>query len=136
MDIFNVGTAADAAENYSLAIPIKSGICLLTILIFSLYQMIFQSLEIGKRNLKGYLLRLGYSGAYCFWHPDKLESACRGKSGSAWIPLKNIKKHGYLYKLACEMQYLQIEKPEEYSVERVNEIAAAVADEEQGSTLG
>ena len=34
MDIFNVGTAADVAENYSLAIPIKSGICLLTILIF------------------------------------------------------------------------------------------------------
>ena len=36
MDIFNVGTAADVAENYSLAIPIKSGICLLTILIFLL----------------------------------------------------------------------------------------------------
>ena len=29
------------------------------------------------------------------------------------------------------MQYLQIEKPEEYSVERVNEIAAAVEEQDQ-----
>ena len=48
-----------------------------------------------------------------------------------WDTAEEYKKHGYLYKLACEMQYLQIEKPEEYSVERVNEIAAAVEEQDQ-----
>ena len=130
MDIFNVGTAADVAENYSLAIPIKSGICLLTILIFLLYQMIFQSLEIGKRNLKGYLLRLGILGLTVFGTWTNWNQLA-GERVDQWDTAEEYKKHGYLYKLACEMQYLQIEKPEEYSVERVNEIAAAVEEQDQ-----
>ena len=103
MDIFNVGTAADVAENYSLAIPIKSGICLLTILIFLLYQMIFQSLEIGKRNLKGYLLRLGILGLTVFGTWTNWNQLA-GERVDQWDTAEEYKKHGYLYKLACEMQ--------------------------------
>lgn len=122
MDIFNVGTAAEVAGNYSLKLPVQTGICLQAILIYILYQILFQSLEIGKRNIKGYVIRFGVLGVV-------IVSVCSnwkllaGERVDQWDTAGEYENKGYLYKLACETQYLAIDKPVDYSVERVNEIA-------------
>ena len=127
---FNVGTAADVAEKLFTGNSHKVRNMSAYHTDFSLYQMIFQSLEIGKRNLKGYLLRLGILGLTVFGTWTNWNQLA-GERVDQWDTAEEYKKHGYLYKLACEMQYLQIEKPEEYSVERVNEIATAVEEQDQ-----
>lgn len=52
MDIFSIETATQVAGNYVFKFPAKSGICLLGVLIFLLYQLVFQSLELGKEAKK------------------------------------------------------------------------------------
>lgn len=132
MDVYNVGTAAEVTSNYIFSIPVKTGICLLAILIFLLYQSLFQSLQLGKRSIKGCLVRVCLfacvSGAvYLNWGTLTFEWL------NQWDMVGEYKNKGYIYTLACETQYLQITKPDNYSVEAVEEIAEEV--EQKDSVL-
>ena len=132
MDVFNIGTAANVAENYTLKLPVKMGICLLGVVIFLAYQVVFQCLEVGKRNAKGYMIRLSifaivFVGIWRGW------SALASEGVGQWETVEDYKSKGFIYELACESQYLEIEKPEGYSTERVQEIVASV--EEKSSQL-
>lgn len=125
MDVFGIGTATDVAGNYSFKLPVKTGICLLAMLIFLIYQLIFQSLEAGKRNLKGYVIRLGIV-AVLLVGVGKNWNVIAGERVDQWDTAGEYTNKGYIYKLACETQYLEIEKPENYSTEQVNKIVETV----------
>lgn len=122
MDIFSIETATQVAGNYVFKFPAKSGICLLGVLIFLLYQLVFQSLELGKRSKKSYAIRCGILVAVLLalmvnWNRIADEDV------DQWDIASDYKNSGYLYKLACETRYLKIQKIKQYSIDRVKEIA-------------
>lgn len=130
MDVFSIGTAAEVSGNYEFSIPVIIGICLLGVMIFLVYQVLFQSLILGKKNhnIKEMVIRLvvfaGICGAiYGNWNRLNIEGV------DQWDTANEYKNKGYAYVLVCETQYLQIEKPENYSVDTVQEIAEAVNTE-------
>ena len=58
MDVFSIGTASAVADNYVFALPTKVGLSILILFLFVLYQEVFQTIQIGSKNWKSYLLRI------------------------------------------------------------------------------
>ncbi len=123
MDIFNIKTAASVSGNYTYDIPIKIGLCLLGIMIALLYQELFQTIEFpykGKRNVTKrcgvfvtmVLLLYGSKGRY------------RSEGVYLWNVAEDYINKGFIYKLICELQYIQVQKPQGYSSERASQILA------------
>ena len=135
MDVFSVGTAAEVSGNYTFKIPVKTGICLAALLIYLVYQLIFQSLEIGKRTVKGYIMRIG-TFAVVLGVTLGNWSVIADEVVDQWDTVGEYKTRGYIYKLACESRYLEIEKPEGYSVDHVQEIVSAVDEKDTLDTIG
>lgn len=125
MDIMSVGTAMEVAGNYVFKIPVKTGMCLILFLLYLLYQHILQDIEIGEKNKKWYLIRggvfllilVGVYGNRTWFSRETVRM---------WDIAGDYRTKGYIYKLACEIQYLEADKPVDYSVEKVEEIAASV----------
>ena len=123
MDVLSVGTAMEVAGTYVFKIPVKTGICIVLMLAFIVYQHFFQTLRIGKKDKKWYLARVGIF-ALIFVGIYGNRSWLKKEAVRMWDIDNDYRTKGYIYKLACETQYLSSEKPEDYSVEKVKEIAA------------
>ncbi|MEI3413202.1 MAG: hypothetical protein V8Q57_08485 [Blautia sp.] len=59
MDVLSVGTAMEVAGTYVFKMPIKTGICIVAMLLYIVYQHSFQTLRVGKKDKKWYLVRVG-----------------------------------------------------------------------------
>lgn len=123
MDVLSVGTAMEVAGTYVFKIPIKTGICIVAMLLYIVYQHSFQTLRVGKKDKKWYLVRVGLLALLLVGIYGNRAWLSKEKV-RMWDTDSDYRTKGYIYKLACETRYLSSEKPKDYSVERVKEIAA------------
>lgn len=133
MDINSVGTALEVVGNYRFEISTAICLCLFATLIFLLYQIDFQTLDVTLLGINSGWLRcvivLGIViGLYCgkkFFEAEDLYM---------WAINGEYINKGYLYKLLNEFKYLEVQKPEGYSIEKVDEsISELVGDKNIGT---
>ena len=136
MDVFSVGTASAVVDNYVFALPTKVGLSILILFLFVLYQEVFQTIQIGSKNWKIYLLRIALFFIAVFFIFINAEIYFSEKV-EMWYTSTEYQTKGYLYELACEIQYVEVKKPEQYSVENVKRIVANVQNEklDESSTI-
>lgn len=134
MDIFSVGTAATVAGNYVFALPVKIGLCLIILLVFITYQEIFQSIKIGDKDLESYIIRfILFIVAFICIH--KGSEVFLTEAVDMWYTSTEYQTKGYVYELACELQYVETKKPDGYSVKHVKEIANKVEQDKLVQTI-
>ena len=121
MDIFSVKTAAEVTSNYSFGLSVDIGTALLGIITLVFYQIWFQTIEIKPVKIKTILARISgiiiiigflYTNMY-IWESEALYM---------WDIAGEYVNKGFLYKLAGEFQYLNVDKPEGYSSTMVNSV--------------
>ena len=129
MDMFSVSTAATVARNYVFTLPSNIGLCLIVLLVFITYQEVFQSIEIGNKDLKSYIARfILFVAAFVCVHKGGAFFLTEGVD--MWCTAAEYQTKGYVYELACELQYVEAKKPTGYSVKRVKEIINKVDQED------
>lgn len=128
MDMFSIGTAATVARNYVFTLPSNIGLYLIVLLVFITYQEVFQSLEIGNKDLESYIARLIlFAVAFICVHKGGEFFLTEGVD--MWCTAAEYQTKGYVYELACELQYVEAKKPTGYSVKYVKEIINKVEQE-------
>ena len=134
LDVLGIGTAAEVAGEYRMSIPANLGIILLFSMDFCVFQLKFQKLDTARKSWKKipyvlcHLAALGISALCVF---IAMQSA---GNVSFWNTNRTYKNGGYLCSLLNEVHYLRVEKPEGYSVERVQEIAGKIPAAETSDT--
>lgn len=132
MDILSIRTAASVSDNYSFEIPVFSGIWLLGLLLFVLYQGKFQTLRTARRSIKAYCMR-GVVALVVVIGLYAGQSFLDGEDLYLWNLSEDYAQKGYLYVLACETGYMSADVPEGYSKARVQEIVDSVEAPEENT---
>ena len=134
MDIFSVSTAATVAGNYVFALPSNIGLCLIVLLVFITYQKVFQSIKIGAKDSESYIVRVIVL-VIAFICIHKVGEVFLTEGVDMWCTGVAYQTKGYVYELACELQYTEVKKPTGYSVKRVKEIINKVEQEDPVQTI-
>lgn len=122
LDILGMGTAADVAGGYKFQLPVYIGIVLLLVMTYVCIQWKIQTLELGTKSTKNLALRLGTFAAVLLFLVVTVPKWWSSLEVSLWNVSKEYVKKGYLYMLAGEGKYFSVEKPADYSIEKVDSI--------------
>ena len=122
LDILGMGTAADVAGGYKFQLPVYIGIVLLLVMTYVCIQWKIQTLELGTKSTKNLALRLGTFAAVLLLLAVAVPKWWSSLEVSLWNVSKEYVKKGYLYMLAGEGKYFSVEKPADYSIEKVDSI--------------
>ena len=122
LDILGMGTAADVAGGYKFQLPVYIGIVLLLVMTYVCIQWKIQTLELGTKSAKNLALRLGTFAAVLLLLAVAVPKWWSSLEVSLWNVSKEYVKKGYLYMLAGEGKYFSVEKPADYSIEKVDSI--------------
>lgn len=134
LDIVGMGTAAEVVGEYEFKIPLMLGIPIVYSIAFAQFLSRFQTLELGKKSKKNFAARMGVlavlaAAVIVSFLPimHKLEPV------SLWNINKEYKRKGYIYTLTRETQYIYIEEPDGYSVEKAEEYANEIEEKKDDS---
>lgn len=122
LDILGMGTAADVAGGYKFQLPVYIGIVLLLVMTYVCIQWKIQTLELGTKSTKNLAFRLGTFAAVLLFLAVTVPKWWSSLEVSLWNVSKEYVKKGYLYMLAGEGKYFSVEKPADYSIEKVDNI--------------
>lgn len=122
LDILGMGTAADVAGGYKFQLPVYIGVVLLLVMIYVCIQWKIQTLELGTKSTRNLALRLGAFAAVLLLLAVAVPKWWSSLEVSLWNVSKEYVKKGYLYMLAGEGKYFSVEKPADYSIEKVDSI--------------
>ena len=122
LDILGMGTAADVAGGYKFQLPVYIGIVLLLVMTYVCIQWKIQTLELGTKSTRNLALRLGTFAAVLLLLAVAVPKWWSSLEVSLWNVSKEYVKKGYLYMLAGEGKYFSVEKPADYSIEKVDNI--------------
>ena len=122
LDILGMGTAADVAGGYKFQLPVYIGIVLLLVMTYVCIQWKIQTLELGTKSTRNLALRLGTFAAVLLLLAVAVPKWWSSLEVSLWNVSKEYVKKGYLYMLAGEGKYFSVEKPADYSIEKVDSI--------------
>lgn len=129
LDILGMGTAADVVGGYKFQVPVYMGMVLLIVMTFADIQLKFQKLELGKKSRKNLIARWGSIAVIAVVLVAAVPAWWKSENVLLWNVNKEYAKKGYLYMLAGEGKYFSVEKPENYSVEAVDEITEQAEEE-------
>lgn len=122
LDILGMGTAADVAGGYKFQLPVYIGIVLLLVMTYVCIQWKIQTLELGTKSTRNLAFRLGTFAAVLLLLAVAVPKWWSSLEVSLWNVSKEYVKKGYLYMLAGEGKYFSVEKPADYSIEKVDNI--------------
>lgn len=122
LDILGMGTAADVAGGYKFQLPVYIGIVLLLVMTYVCIQWKIQTLELGTKSTRNLAFRLGTFAAVLLFLAVTVPKWWSSLEVSLWNVSKEYVKKGYLYMLAGEGKYFSVEKPADYSIEKVDSI--------------
>ena len=122
LDILGMGTAADVAGGYKFQLPVYIGIVLLLVMTYVCIQWKIQTLELGTKSTRNLAFRLGTFAAVLLLLAVAVPKWWSSLEVSLWNVSKEYVKKGYLYMLAGEGKYFSVEKPADYSIEKVDSI--------------
>ena len=136
LDIVGMGTAAEVVGEYHFKISKLLALTLIGTLIFLAFQFRFQKLALGHKGARNRIFRVCVLGiiAVVLWqlYPNvhKMENVL------LWSINSDHVGKGYMYTLLREIKYFEVEKPEGYSVEAVDDIAEEYADDTENTQSG
>ncbi|MGN0354613.1 MAG: LTA synthase family protein [Muricoprocola sp.] len=124
-DIASISTAAKVAENYDYILDISS-LWALT------YTVVFDCIVLSLKSYKGLTWKkricvlLGFLVPYSVYYTQLLHGTLlkdHGITVSVWDPSRNYASNGSLLSFFLSYTYYTVDKPDNYSVEKVEEIA-------------
>lgn len=137
-DIWSAGTAVKVARNYTYEIPVRMGWWLLGVLLMLIFQYYLQKLRIPKKKWI-VAVHVSYIGVFAVGIVLILKTDIMRQNGAEPIELWNLNSNyqnmGSLYTLYLEFQYVYVQKPENYSLERVKSIAEYVGKQENDTNV-
>ena len=124
LDIVGMGTAAEVVGEYNFTIKLMLGIPLIYALVFAEFALKFQKLELGKRSRRNTIFRFAALAVLVVALGFSLNPVL-AKVGEVklWKINRIYKEEGYVSSLFREIPYFNVEQPEGYSIEKVEELA-------------
>ena len=134
LDIVGMGTAAEVVGEYNFTIKLMLGIPLIYALVFAEFALKFQKLELGKRSRRNTIFRFAALAVLVVALGFSLNPVL-AKVGEVklWKINRIYKEEGYVSSLFREIPYFNVEQPEGYSIEKVEELAQNI--EKNNSTV-
>ena len=134
LDIVGMGTAAEVVGEYNFTIKLMLGIPLIYALVFAEFALKFQKLELGKRSRRNTIFRFAALAVLVVALGFSLNPVL-AKIGEIklWKINRIYKEEGYVSSLFREIPYFNVEQPEGYSIEKVEELAQNI--EKNNSTV-
>lgn len=127
-DLISIQTAQTVVESYTFGLPVPIALCIQVALLYFVVVYHFQKINLSaSRWLKGVRI-IGAVAVVtiCGW-------AVRGKFSeelNMWDINSNYQTKGMLYTLLCELQYINVDAPEQYSVKNVESLETEIVVED------
>ena len=129
LDILGMGTAADVVGGYKFQVPVYMGMVILSVMTLADIHLKFQRLELGKKSRKNLIARWAGIAVIAAVLAFAVPAWWKSENVLLWNVNKEYAKKGYIYMLAGEGKYFSVEKPENYSIEAVDEITEQAKEE-------
>lgn len=129
LDIVGMGTAAEVVGEYHFKISRLLALTLIGTVAFLIFQFVFQKLELGHKGAKNRIGRLCGLAVIAVVLWQLYPNVQKMPNVLLWSLNSDYVGRGYMYTLLRELKYFNVEKPEGYSAEAVDEIADEYTDE-------